>query len=63
MIRQRHISWLQPARQVFSGRRVSFDFSLQATDAETGERLQRSGVEHISYDDRGLIKKLEVMAL
>ena len=46
-----------------SCRRVSFDFSLQASDAETGERLQRSGVEHISYDDRGLIKKLEVMAL
>jgi nuclear transport factor 2 (NTF2) superfamily protein len=42
--------------------RVSFEFSLQACDAESGEHLQRSGFEAIEYDDAGLIKKLEVRA-
>jgi hypothetical protein len=44
------------------GNRVSFDFSLQAIDAQSGFHLQRSGIERISYDDQGLIKKLEVKA-
>ncbi len=42
--------------------RVSFDFSLQAHNAESGTHLQRSGIERIAYDDQGLIKKLEVKA-
>jgi hypothetical protein len=42
--------------------RVSFDFSLQGHDAESGDRLQRGGIERIVYDDRGLIIKLEVKA-
>ena len=44
----------------FNDSRVSFDFSLQATDANTGAHLQRSGIERITYDDHDLIKKLEV---
>jgi len=46
----------------YDDRRVSFEFSLQAIDAENGTQLQRSGIERITYDDRGLIKKLEVNA-
>jgi len=46
----------------FNDNRVSFDFSLQAIDAESGAHLQRSGIERIAYDDCGLIKKLEVKA-
>jgi hypothetical protein len=46
----------------YDDNRVSFEFSLQAMDAETGAHLQRSGIERIAYDDRGLIKKLEVKA-
>ena len=42
--------------------RVSFDFSLQASDAQSGEQLQRSGIERIEFDDQGLIKRLEVKA-
>jgi hypothetical protein len=42
--------------------RVSFEFSLQASDAGTGVHLQRSGIEHIYYDADGLISKLEVIA-
>lgn len=43
-------------------KRVSFDFSLQAHNAESGAHLQRSGLERITYDDQGQIKKLEVKA-
>ena len=40
--------------------RVSFDFSLQASDAQSGAQLQRSGIERIEFDDQGLIIRLEV---
>jgi len=46
----------------FRNGRVSFDFSLQASDASSGEHLQRSGIEHIYCDAAGLISKLEVIA-
>ena len=42
--------------------RVSFDFSLQARDAQSGEQLQRNGIERIEFDDQGLIIRLEVKA-
>lgn len=42
--------------------RVTFDFSLQATAADSGEHLQRFGVERIEFDETGLIRKLEVKA-
>jgi hypothetical protein len=46
----------------YDDNRVSFEFNLQAIDAESGAYLQRSGIERITYDARGLIKKLEVKA-
>lgn len=46
----------------FDSNRVTFDFSLQASAAISGEHLQRQGVERIEFDDKGLIKKLEVKA-
>jgi hypothetical protein len=46
----------------FSHGRVTFDFGLQATAVDSGEQLQRQGVEHIEFDGRGLIIKLEVQA-
>lgn len=42
--------------------RVTFNFSLQANAAATGEHLQRQGQERIEFDENGLIKKLEVKA-
>jgi hypothetical protein len=42
--------------------RVSFDFELQAIDADDGSLLQRGGIEHIAFDVHGLIKVLEVNA-
>ena len=44
------------------GDRVSFDFELQASDADDGSKLQRGGIEHIEFDIHGLIKALEVNA-
>ncbi len=46
----------------FDGSRVSFDFGLQASEAVSGTRLQRLGIERIEFDENGLIKKLEVKA-
>ena len=46
----------------FKAGRVSFEFSLQASDAGSGEHLQRSGIESICFDADGLISKLEVIA-
>ena len=42
--------------------RVTFDFGLQATEATSGEHLQRQGIERIEFDEFGLIKRLEVKA-
>ena len=46
----------------YTANRVSFDFELQAQDAQDGSQLQRRGVEQIEFDSRGLIKMLEVDA-
>lgn len=46
----------------YDNNRVTFDFSLQANAAATGEHLQRQGIERIEFDENGLIKKLEVKA-
>jgi len=46
----------------FDSNRVTFDFSLQANAAISGEHLQRRGIERITLDDQGLISKLEVKA-
>lgn len=44
----------------YDNNRVTFDFSLQANAAATGEHLQRHGIERIEFDENGFIKKLEV---
>jgi hypothetical protein len=46
----------------YDNSRVTFDFGLQATAADSGEHLQRQGIEHIKFDRHGLIRKLEVNA-
>ena len=47
---------------LYKANEVSFDFELRAQDAESGDRLQRGGVERIVFGDTGLIKRLEVNA-
>lgn len=46
----------------FDNHRVTFDFGLQATAVNSGEHLQRQGIERIEFDRHGLIKKLVVNA-
>lgn len=40
--------------------RVSFDFTMTANGAVTGDRLERSGVEQIEFTADGSIKKITV---
>jgi hypothetical protein len=42
--------------------RVTFDFTLTATEASSGARLARSGVEEVEFTADGAIKKLTVEA-
>jgi len=53
--------WLTEDYQ-YASNRVSFSFSLQAIDTQSGNPLQRMGIEHIEFDARTRIKKLEVQA-
>ena len=46
----------------FDNGRVTFDFGMQASAADSGEQLQRQGVERIEFNRQGLIKKVEVKA-
>ena len=46
----------------YQSNRVSFDFKLHASDSQSGELLQRGGLEHIEFDNEGRIKTLEVIA-
>jgi nuclear transport factor 2 (NTF2) superfamily protein len=48
-------------RYRYADNRVSFDFELQAQDRQGGA-LRRGGIEHIEFDEQGLIKTLEVLA-
>ena len=56
------VFWLTENYRYDNGR-VSFDFGLQATAADSGEHLQRQGVEHIEFNRHGLIRRLEVNAV
>ena len=44
-----------------SGRRVSFEFALEARPAGNAQPLRRGGVEHIDFDADGLIESLQVV--
>jgi len=46
----------------FDNGRGSFDFRLQASVADSGEQLQRQGIDQSEFDRQGLIIKLEVLA-
>lgn len=50
----------QPANFRCDDHRVSFDFTLAATDATNGDSLARSGVERVEFTADGSIKKLSV---
>ena len=56
-----NVFWLAENYRFDNGR-VTFDFGMQASAADSGEQLQRQGIERIEFDRRGLIRKLEVNA-
>jgi len=58
-VRYPDVFWLAENYRFDNGK-VTFDFGMQASAADSGEQLQRQGVERIEFDRRGLIRKLEV---
>ncbi|MCP4391878.1 MAG: nuclear transport factor 2 family protein [Gammaproteobacteria bacterium] len=43
--------------------RISFDFTMTANDATTGDGLERSGLEHFEFTADGSVKKITVEAV
>jgi ketosteroid isomerase-like protein len=39
---------------------VAFSFAMTATDADTGESIERAGLETIAFTDEGFISRIEV---
>ena len=39
---------------------VEFDFVMKATDAESGESIERKGLETIAFSDDGFISRIDV---
>lgn len=39
---------------------VEFDFVMTATDGETGESIERKGLETIAFTDEGFVSRIEV---
>ena len=50
------------AWQVADPDTIEFDFVMRATDAASGETIERSGRERIVFTDAGLIAVIEVVA-
>jgi ketosteroid isomerase-like protein len=46
--------------EALDGRRVRSVWKLRATQRQTGEELVRSGEEIVTFDDEGLISRVEV---
>jgi len=40
---------------------VEFDFVMTATDGETGEPVEREGLETIAFTDEGFVSRIEVV--
>lgn len=54
-----NVNW-QPTNYRCDDLRVSFDFTMSANEAASGDRLERSGLEQFEFTADGLIKKLSV---
>lgn len=54
------VYWETQNYQCDTNQSVMFDFTMTATQAETGEKIQRQGVEQITFTETGLISRLEV---
>ena len=56
------VAWQVAAYEVAGPDTIEFDFVMRATDAATGETIERPGRERIVFTDAGLISVIEVVA-
>ena len=54
------VAWETSGYALTADRSVTFNFVLTATNAETGESLNRHGEERIDFDENDLIQHIEV---
>ncbi len=56
------VAWRVARYEVVGPDAIEFDFVMRATDAETGEKIERPGRERIVFTDAGLIRVIVVVA-
>ncbi len=54
------VHWTVDAYRADSADTVSFAFAMRATNAETGQPVERRGLETITFTEEGLIRHIEV---
>ncbi len=54
------VHWTVDAYRADSDDTVSFEFTMKASNAETGQPVERRGLETISFTENGLIRHIEV---
>ena len=57
------VYWNVPEYRYVKNGLVSFEFALTATEAQTGDRVERIGFEQIEFSDAGKIQRIEVKPL
>jgi len=56
------VAWQVAQYEVVGTDTIEFDFVMRATDAASGETIERPGRERIVFTDAGLIAVIEVVA-
>ncbi|MDH3691067.1 MAG: nuclear transport factor 2 family protein [Gammaproteobacteria bacterium] len=54
------VTWTVPAYHFLPDYSVRFEFVMTATDKESGERIERHGLERIDFSSSGLISHIDV---
>ena len=54
------VHWTVEDYRADSDDTASFEFTMRATNAETGQAVERQGLETIAFTDEGLIRHVEV---
>ena len=54
------VHWTVDAYRADSDDTASFEFTMRASNAETGQPVERRGLETITFSDEGLIRHVEV---
>ncbi|MCY3772148.1 MAG: nuclear transport factor 2 family protein [Gemmatimonadetes bacterium] len=55
------VHWTVDTYRADSDYTASFEFTMRASNAETGQPVERRGLETITFSDEGLIRHVEVV--